>query len=169
MTTLLTILLALLLAAYLTVCAQRWGVPDMISDTYYQGARGWFSAVMAAEAVGIACLIMRNEKLGIRNYCDVPEIFWTACGLVGCVGLLTVGLVPMYKHCRKHLWAHKAAAYVAAAGCLAWCCSVNPAPTTMCGMVLLLWCVLVGERNWLVAECLCFADVFATLLCWKTT
>lgn len=148
----LTIFLALLLAAYLLACSQEWGVPEMISDTYYQGARGWFTAVMAAEAVGLAALII-----------GCPEgSEWL--GLLGAVGLLMVGLLPAYKHCRRHLWAHKAAAYVAAVGCVGWCCSVDILPTMYCVIAMVGWMIMSTEKRWLVAECLAFADVFATVL-----
>lgn len=156
MTTLLTILLALLLAAYLIVCGHRWGVPDMVSDTYYQGAGRWFTALIAFEAIGIAFEVIKYENI---------ETLWTALGLVGCAGLLAVGLVPMYHHCDKCHWAHKAGAYVAAAGCLAWCCAVNPLPALYCAVLLIGHMIASGgQKPWYVAEVAGFAGVFLTLL-----
>lgn len=156
MATLLTILLALLLAAYLIVCGRRWGVPDMISDTYYQGAGKWFSALMAVEAISIAFEVIKYED---------NSFLWTTCGLVGCAGLLTVGLVPMYHHCDKCHWAHKAGAYVAAAGCLSWCMAVNPLPVMYVAILYAAHMVgSAGQKPWYVAEICGFLAVFTTLL-----
>lgn len=178
MAALLIVLLALLLVAYLAVCGWRWGVPEMVSDTYYQGAGKWFTALMALEAIGTAWLVIRNWELGIRNYCGAvgccglsvldcyegTSLFWTACGVVGCAGLLSVGVVPMYRHCERCHWAHKAAAWVAAIGCLGWCCSVDAWPTLYVGALWLAHYVITdGLKPWYVAEVCAFLDVFLTI------
>lgn len=155
MATLLVVLLALLLAACLVVCGWRWGVPEMVSDTYYQGAGRWFTAVMAVEAIGIAFEVIKYED---------NSLLWTACGIVGCAGLLGVGVVPMYRHCERCHWAHKAAAWVAAIGCLGWCCSVDAWPTLYVGALWLAHYVITdGLKPWYVAEVCAFADVFLTI------
>lgn len=155
MAALLIVLLALLLVAYLAVCGWRWGVPEMVSDTYYQGAGKWFTALMALEAIGIAFEVIKYEN---------NSLFWTACGVVGCAGLLSVGVVPMYRHCERCHWAHKAAAWVAAIGCLGWCCSVDAWPTLYVGALWLAHYVITdGLKPWYVAEVCAFLDVFLTI------
>lgn len=156
MTTLLTILLALLLVAYLIVCGHRWGVPEMVSDTYYQGAGRWFTALMGVEAAGFAIEILKYENI---------ETLWTALGIIGCIGLLIVGLVPMYHHCGKCHWAHKVGAWLAAIGCIGWCIAVNPLPTMYITILYASHMIATGKKkSWYVAEVSAFLSVYATLI-----
>lgn len=72
-----------LLAAYLVVTARKFGLPDMISDTYYQLGKRWgwlFSAVMLAVAVMMMAAILDTGK-GVQ-----------CLAFLGCAGLAFVGV-----------------------------------------------------------------------------
>lgn len=149
----LTIFLALLLVAYVAVCVKLFGISEALSDTYYQGAGKWFTALMLTESLGIL----------IDTQCSLPRggLGWV---IVGCLGLVGVGLIPFYLHCRRCHWAHKAAAWVAAVGCVGWCLSVSVWPTAYCAVLMAAYLVATRKRWMLVAELLGFVDVFATLI-----
>lgn len=150
----LIVVLIILLTSYLVICAKKWGVPEMISDTYYQGAGAWFSAVMAAEAIGFLVATLHTSHSTLH----------AAGGVLGCIGLLLVGVVPMYKHCRKHLFVHKVAAYVAAIGCIGWCLVVNPLPTIYVAILYAAHMIASGKKkSWYVAEISAFICIFVTL------
>lgn len=148
----LIVILIVLLTSYLVICAKKWGVPEMISDTYYQGAGAWFSAVLLTEAAGLAPLAADRSLTDFQN----------VIGMVGLLGLVGVAVLPAYQHCQWHRWAHKVSAYVAAIGCVGLALTVSPWPTVACAIAQLLWCICTKKHRWYVAECLCFADVFAT-------
>lgn len=151
----LTIFLALLLTVYVAVCIKLFGISEALSDTYYQGAGKWFTALMLTEAVGISPLLV--SPCGGET---IPLLL----GIVGCLGLVGVGLIPFYLHCRRCHWAHKAAAWVAAVGCVGWCLSVSVWPTAYCAVLMAAYLVATRKRWMLVAELLGFVDVFATLI-----
>lgn len=105
----------------------RFGVPDMVSDTYYQlqnttgseviGGKvrrnfGWvFSVVMVVVAFMMLVALF-----------DVGKALHTLAFL-GCAGLAFVGCAPNYCD-RDEYPVHKGAAIVAAVGCVGWCLSV---------------------------------------------
>lgn len=157
-----------LLAAYLVLTARRYGLPEMVSDTYYQwGRHGWlFSAVMVVVAA-LMMVAMLDTGRGVQ-----PLAF------IGCAGLSFVGVAPNY--CDKDTYPiHKGGAMVAALGCVGWCMSVTWWPTlllatlyaayiTVCEAYKILdavWYMSRGKqcfRPLYWAEVAGFADVFLT-------
>lgn len=157
-----------LLAAYLTLTALRYGLPEMVSDTYYQlGKRGWlFSVVMVTVAVLMMVAILDTGK-GVQ-----------CLAFMGCAGLAFVGIAPNY--CDRDTYPiHKGGAMVAALGCVGWSMSVCWWPTLLvatfyaayiavCEAYKILDAVWYMSRGktcfhplyW--AEVAGFADVFAT-------
>ena len=151
-----------LLFGYLGIMAIRKGIPDMVSDTYYQlgRGRGWiFSAVLTACAVMMMVAILDSEK-GTQ-----------AAAFLGTMGLVFVGFAPNYLD-RDEYKVHKGAAIMSAVGCVAWCLSVNIIPTIVIGSLYAVYWVAndiariaKSERKhhpWYWAEVSCFADVFAS-------
>ena len=143
----LSIISFLLLAGFLLLAAMRFGVPDMVSDVYYQlqgctGSEvigdkrkrnyGWvFTLIMFASAILMLIPLLDSGK-GIQFL-----------AFLGCAGLMFVGFAPHYLDSNEHA-IHKAAAIMAAAGCVGWCLSV-------------CWSLT------LIVACLCaFLDVFVT-------
>ncbi len=159
--TILALLSFLLLFGYLAVMAHKYGIPDMVSDTYYQlGKRGWiFSLVLSASAILIMVPIL-DSGLGLQ-----PAAF------IGTAGLTFVALAPNYLS-QEEYTVHKTAAIIAAAGCLLWCLSVKAWPTLLLtGIYAAYWVAIDIERltgrtqarhPWYLAEVACFGDVFAT-------
>ena len=111
------------LAAYFVIMAWKFGLPEMVSDTFYQ-LEDWrkntgvvFSMVMMCSA--LAMLPVMLEAGGAQ-----PLAF------LGCVGLMIVGAAPNY--CDKDTYpVHKGGAMVAAIGCVGWAMSVNWWPTVL--------------------------------------
>ena len=122
----------LLLGGYLLLMALRFGIPNMVSDTYYQlqGCSGseiapfkqprnmcWlFSLILVA--VGFLMLIcLLDTGRGIQFL-----------AFLGCAGLCFVGCAPNY--CDRDAYSvHKAAAIIAAVGSVGWSVSVSIIPT----------------------------------------
>ena len=150
-----------LLFGYLGVMAKSKGVPDMVSDTYYQlGKHGWlFTAVLTASALLMMIPILDSGR-GIQS-----------AAFIGTAGLIFVGFAPNYLS-QDEYRIHKSAAILSALGCVAWCLSVNIWPTLIIAIIYAAYLVAndierlsVGERKhhpWYWAEVACFADVFAT-------
>lgn len=150
-----------LLFGYLGVMAKSKGVPDMVSDTYYQlGKYGWlFTAVLTASAFMMMIAILDSGR-GIQS-----------AAFIGTAGLIFVGFAPNYLS-QDEYRIHKSAAILSALGCVAWCLSVNIWPTLIIATLYVAYLVAndierlsVGERKhhpWYWAEVSCFADVFAT-------
>lgn len=159
----------LLLGGYLLLMALRFGIPNMVSDTYYQlqgctGSEiapfrkprnmGWiFSLIMVAVAfMMLVCLL--DTGMGIQFL-----------AFLGCAGLCFVGCAPNY--CDRDAYrVHKSAAIIAAAGSVGWCMSVSIIPTLV---ILTAYLGYVYHfRNdkaahlWYWAEVCGFLDVFAT-------
>ena len=149
-----------LLFGYLGIMAIRKGIPDMVSDTYYQLEKhGWlFTAVLTACAVMMMVAILDSEK-------------GTQAAFLGTMGLVFVGFAPNYLD-RDEYKVHKGAAIMSAVGCVAWCLSVNIIPTIVIGSLYAVYLVAndiariaQSERKhhpWYWAEVSCFADVFAS-------
>ena len=158
-----------LLAAYLAVTARKYGLPEMISDTYYQLGKRWgwmFSAVMLAVAVMMMAAILDTGK-GVQ-----------CLAFMGCAGLAFVGVAPNY--CDKDAYpVHKGGAMVAALGCMGWAMSVAWWPTVLTIMMVAAYLAVIAaykllDSVWYVtrgktafhalywAEVAGFADVFVT-------
>lgn len=109
------------LAAYFVIMAWKFGLPEMVSDTYYQLGRRWgwlFTAVMVTVAWLMMVAILDTGK-GAQ-----------CLAFLGCVGLMIVGVAPNY--CDKDTYpVHKGGAMVAAIGCVGWAMSVNWLPTVL--------------------------------------
>lgn len=131
----------LLWAGFLLLAAMRFGIPDMMSDVYYQLQKctgsevigdkhkrnyGWvFTAVMVASAI-LMLIPMLDSGRGIQ-----------CLAFLGCAGLMFVGFVPRYLNSAEHI-IHKTAAIIAAIGCVGWCSSVNLAPTLLLAIAVLI-------------------------------
>ena len=131
----------LLWAGFLLFTAMRFGIPDMISDVYYQLQKcigsevignkrkrnyNWvFTTVMLASAILMLIPIL-NSGSGIQ-----------CLAFLGCAGLMFVGAAPNYID-RDTLPVHKCGAIMAAVGCVGWCMSVNILPTVIIAVMLLL-------------------------------
>ena len=164
----LSIISALLLFGYLLAMACRHGIPNMVSDTYYQlGKYGWlFTAVLTASALMMMIPILDSGR-GLQ-----------AAAFIGTAGLIFVGFAPNYLS-QDEYRIHKSAAILSALGCVAWCLSVSIYPTLIIATLYLLyhtaytvhkaaeipyWMPSIGSpwHPWYWAEVACFADVFAT-------
>ena len=137
----LSIISSLLLAGFLLLAAMRFGIPDMMSDVYYQlqgctGSEvvsdkrrrnyGWvFTLVMFVSAILMLIPLLDCGK-GIQFL-----------AFLGCAGLMFVGFVPRYLDSAEHI-IHKSAAITAAIGCVGWCSSVNLAPTLLLAIAVLI-------------------------------
>lgn len=171
----------LLLGGFLLLAAMRFGVPDMVSDTYYQlqdttgsevlGGKvkrnfGWvFSVVMYLVAILMMVAILDLGK-GIQ-----------CLAFLGCAGLAFVGCAPNYLGDDSKV--HKIAAIVAAIGCIGWCLSVCWWVTLIvlaCYLIYLglvdaarglndIWYIYTHDprfHHWYWAEVAGFLDVFIT-------
>ena len=172
----------LLLGGFLLLSAMRFGVSDMVSDTYYQlrnttgsevlGGKvkrnfGWvFSVVMVLVAFLMMVAILDLGK-GVQ-----------CLAFIGCAGLAFVGCAPNYFDKDEYL-VHKCAAIIAAIGCIGWCLSVCWWLTLIvlaCYLIYLaivdvakrannMWHISnVAPKNhpWYWAEAAGFLDVFLT-------
>lgn len=116
----------LLLGGFLLLSVMRFGVPDMVSDTYYQlqgttgsevlGGKvkrnfGWVFSVVMVLVAGMMMVAILDLGKGIQ-----------CLAFIGCGGLAFVGCAPNYLGDESKI--HKIAALVAAAGCVGWCLSV---------------------------------------------
>lgn len=159
----------LLWAGFLLLAAMRFGIPDMMSDVYYQlqgctGSEvigdkrkrnyGWvFTAVMVASAI-LMLIPMLDSGRGIQ-----------CLAFLGCAGLMFVGFVPNYLDSNEHA-IHKSAAITAAIGCVGWCASINLAPTLLLAIAVLIIYFPPAAKPKAVgcywAEVAAFLDVFLT-------
>ena len=159
----------LLWAGFLLLAAMRFGIPDMMSDVYYQLQRctgsevigdkrkrnyGWvFTAVMVASAI-LMLIPMLDSGRGIQ-----------CLAFLGCAGLMFVGFAPHYLDSNEHA-IHKAAAITAAIGCVGWCASINLAPTLLLAIAALIVYFPPAVKPKAVgcywAEVAAFLDVYLT-------
>lgn len=168
----------LLLGGFLLLSAMRFGVPDMVSDIYYQlqgttgsevlGGKvkrnfGWmFSVVMVLVAFLMMVAILDLDK-GLQ-----------CLAFIGCGGLAFVGCAPNYLGDESRV--HKIAALVAAAGSVGWCLSVCWWVTAIIAILYILYVayafhlyeeLAISKRHWLAKpwywlEVSAFLDVFVT-------
>lgn len=137
--------------------AIKFGLPDMISDTYYQlDKKGWiFSSVMLFTAVSML-ISMLNTNQGIQ-----------CLAFLGCAGLAFVGCAPNYLVDYR---VHKTAAIIASIGCVGWSFSVNYWVTLCILISYISYLVLIrNERHllikhhpWYFLELAGFIDVYLT-------
>ena len=161
----------LLLGGYLLLMALRFGIPNMVSDTYYQlqgctGSEivpfreprnmGWiFSLIMFAVAF-LMLISMLDTYMGIQFL-----------AFLGCAGLCFVGCAANYCD-HDAYYVHKTAAIVAAAGSVGWCMSVSILPTIVILTAYLSYAYYsMGCKTrhpWYWAEVSGFSDVFLTYI-----
>lgn len=166
---LLSLISFLLLGGFLLLSAMRFGVPDMVSDTYYQlqGTTGsevigdkrrrnyrWvFTLVMFSSAILMLIPLLDCGK-GIQFL-----------AFLGCAGLMFVGFAPRYLDNNEHA-IHKSAAITAAIGCVGWCASVNLAPTLLLAVAVLIIYFPPAVKQKAIgcywAEVAAFLDVYLT-------
>lgn len=166
----LSIISFLLLGGFLLLAAMRFGVPEMVSDVYYQlqnctGSEvigdknkrnyGWvFTAVMVTCAI-LMMVCMLDTGKGIQ-----------CLAFIGCAGLLFVGAAPNYLDADAYP-IHKGGALVAAVGCVCWCMSVCWVPTAVIALIYLLLVSCsdddeIYKPSLYMAEVAGFLDVYIT-------
>lgn len=146
----LSIFLFVLLAFFIGCgCYANKGLPELISDFYYLGAKWRFSAVIIAVALGMMIAILDSEK-GIQ-----------ALAFLGCGGLMFVGAAPSYLD-KEISSVHKIGAVVAAVGCIGWCLSACAVPTAVLAIAYSLYALEGGKKLWSVVELAAFLDTFIT-------
>lgn len=166
--TLIATLSAAILFGYLAYTAKVFGIPSMVSDTFYQLARnGWIFSVVLFLASLLMCAAILDSGQGIQ-----PLAF------LGCGSLAFVGCAPNYLE-QSEYKVHKAFAILSAAGCVGWCVSVNIIPTAVTLLLYLLYSISLDINKyignvfhfgnssdighpWYWAEVACFADVYVT-------
>lgn len=139
------------LIGYLLASAIQFGIPPMVSDTFYQhGKNGWvFTVVMITTSIVMfPCMADLDD--------DVASL-----AFVGCVSLCYVGCSPHYVREDERV-IHKASAIVSAAFCVAWCIAITPFPTSILVLVGIAISAVWKSRYLYVCEVLCFLDVFIT-------
>lgn len=165
----LSIISFLLLAGFLLLAAMRFGVPDMVSDVYYQLQECTGSEVIGDKrrqnygcvftlVMFVSALLMLIPLLDCGNGVQ-------CLAFLGCAGLMFVGFAPRYLDNNEHA-IHKAAAITAAIGCVGWCLSVNLAPTLLLAIAVLIIYFPPAKNPKTVgyywAEVAAFLDVFLT-------
>ena len=160
----------ILLVGYLLLMALRFGIPNMVSDTYYQlqpttGSEiapfrkhrnmGWLFSLLMVTVAFLMLICLLDTGMGIQFL-----------AFLGCAGLCFVGFAPNY--CDRDAYSvHKTAAIVAAEGCVGWCLSVCWVPTAVIALIYLLLVICSDDDErynpvWYMAEVAGFLDVFIT-------
>lgn len=169
----------LLLGGYLALMALRFGIPDMVSDTYYQLTSSSSSGNTLRKAVrGLPFTLVLVCTAFLMLPCMLSVGGIQPLAFIGCAGLAFVGVAPNY-HDRDEGQVHKASATIAAIGCTAWCLSVSLWPTLIIATLYALYLLvkaLIGQLNtiwyistriafhpWYWAEVAAFLDVFVTV------
>lgn len=161
----------LLLGGYLLLMALRFGIPNMVSDTYYQlqgctGSEivpfceprnmGWIFSLLMVTVAFLMLVCLLDTGRGIQFL-----------AFLGCAGLCFVGCAPNY--CDHDVYSvHKTAAIMAAVGSIGWCMSVCVAPTIVILTAYLFYAYHSrGSKTrhpWYWAEVSGFLNVFATYI-----
>lgn len=161
----------LLLGGYLLLVALRFGIPNMVSDTYYQlqgctGSEiapfkyprnmGWIFSLLMVTVSFLMLISLLDTGRGIQFL-----------AFLGCAGLCFVGCAPNY-YDREVYSVHKTAAIIAAVGSIGWCLSVSIVPTLVILTAYLFYAYRSrgsnSRRPWYWAEVSGFADVFLTYI-----
>lgn len=161
----------LLLGGYLLLVALRFGIPNMVSDTYYQlqgctGSEiapfkyprnmGWIFSLLMVTVSFLMLICLLDTGRGIQFL-----------AFLGCAGLCFVGCAPSY-YDRDVYSVHKSAAIIAAVGSIGWCLSVSIVPTLVILAIYLFYAYRSrgsnSRRPWYWAEVCGFADVFLTYI-----
>lgn len=168
----------LVLGGYLTLMAMRFGIPSMVSDTFYQltGEASGSSKQSLVRGLPFTLVMVATAFLMLPVMLSIGGI--QPLAFVGCSGLAFVGAAPNY-YDQGEGKVHKMAATIAAIGCTAWCLSVSPWPTVVIlvlyGLYLALsslfraldsiWYISRGVtfHPWYWAEVAAFTDVFVTV------
>lgn len=140
-----------ILIGYLTLSAIFFGVPPMVSDTFYQcGKKGWlFTAVMMATSLMMfPCMADLNDNI-------------SSLAFLGCLSLCYVGSSPHYIRADERV-VHKLSAIASAVFCVIWCIAVSPFPTAIVAVVGIALSAMWKSRYLYICEVLCFVDVFFT-------
>lgn len=165
----LSIISFLLLGGFLLLAAMRFGIPNMVSDVYYQlqgctGSEvigdkrkrnyGWvFTLVMFVSAILMLIPLLDCGK-GIQFL-----------AFLGCAGLMFVGAAPNYVD-KDTYPIHKVGAITAAIGCVGWCASINLAPTLLLAIAVLFVYFPPAKKPKAVgyywAEIAAFLDMYLT-------
>ena len=161
----------LLLGGYFLLMALRFGIPNMVSDTYYQlqgctGSEivpfreprnmGWIFSLLMVTVSFLMLICLLDTGRGIQFL-----------AFLGCAGLCFVGCAPNY--CDHDAYSvHKTSAIIAAVGSIGWCMSVSILPTLVILTAYLSY-VYQSRRAktrhpWYWAEVSGFADVFLTYI-----
>lgn len=161
----------LLLGGYLLLVALRFGIPNMVSDTYYQlqgctGSEiapfkhprnmGWIFSLLMVTVSFLMLICLLDTGKGIQFL-----------AFLGCAGLCFVGCAPNY-YDRDVYSVHKSAAIIAAVGSIGWCLSVSIVPTLVILTAYFSYAYYSrGSKTrhpWYCAEVSGFADVFLTYI-----
>lgn len=140
-----------ILIGYLVYSAIIFGVPTMVSDTFYQhGKRGWIFTIvmMATSLIMFPCMADLNENIA-------PLAF------LGCGSLCYVGYSPHYIREDERI-IHKVSAIASAVFCVSWCIAISPFPTAILSLVGLILSAVWKSRYLYICEVFCFLDVFIT-------
>ena len=168
----------LILGGYLALMALRFGIPDMVSDTFYQLTGEASGGGKQSLVRGLPFTIVLLATAFIMLPCMLSLDGIQPLAFIGCSGLAFVGVAPNY-YDRDEGQVHKISAIIAAIGCTAWCLSVNPWPTVIIAVVYALYLALksllkaldsiwyisrgITFHPWYWAEVAAFLDVFVTV------
>lgn len=173
---LLSLISFLLLGGFLLLSAMRYGVPDMVSGTYYQLQGTTGSEVLGGKVkrnFGCVFSVVMVLVAGLMMVAILDLDKGVQClAFIGCAGLAFVGCAPNYLGDESKV--HKIAALVAAAGCVGWCLSVCWSLTLIVACLYAFAMAKVYARNkfinfkaakchpWYWLEVSAFLDVFVT-------
>lgn len=155
------------LLCYLLVLGIKYGIPNMVSDTFYQLQNdkkcGWIFSVVMTFVSFLTLVSIMEFGYGIQFL-----------AFLGCAGLAFVGAAPNYCDTSEYK-VHKIGATIAAIGCVGWSLSI-------CWWITFIIAFLYGTyviatdfikafklkpnakfHPWYWAEVSAFADIFATL------
>lgn len=156
----------LLLSGYLLLSALRFGIPNMVSDTYYQLQDCEGSLVIGGEKrrnYGFVFTIIMLVTAFLMTICLLDSGKGIQClAFIGCAGLAFVGVAPNYLD-KNESRIHKSGAIVAAVGCIGWCLTVDVFPTLIISLLYTLALLKTHIKHpWYWAEVAGFLDVFLT-------
>ena len=150
---------ALSLMLYMLIDIWEYGIPEMVSSTYYQGCGIWFTVIMWIVSLSLM-IPMLDSMVGIQ-----------ALVFFGGASMLFVAFAPNFLD-EFEMPIHKGAAIVSAISCIGWSISANWIPTAIIVSSYVIYMLVTyiirkihnnyNGHSWLVAELLAFADTFIT-------